>query len=167
MKKFAIVLIFVLLFSQAAAQAMQPESKRGIMPDSLAYPVMRAIEKIQYFFASPAEKPTLKIKFAETRLGEVETMLLKNKIKFAKSSFSEYLNEIEIIQKGFPQQAEESISKHITILQKVYEKMPDATKPSFISAIITPSKPEAESEIIKPVEGSKFRIEIEKIERVK
>ncbi len=125
------------------------ETSAGALPDSPFYGLKRFGEGIQSFFTfDQIEKAKLKYKLAQLRLVEAETMSRLNKIQLAENALKDYeagLNETEA-DKNSLSAAGRNISsiaglvgnntyKHILVLQKVYEKVPDSAKTAVMRVI--------------------------------
>lgn len=125
------------------------ETSAGTLPDSPFYGLKKFGEGIQLFFTfDQVEKAKLKYKLAQLRLVEAETMARLNKIQLAENALKDYetgLNETEA-DENLLSAAGRNISsiadlvgnntyKHILVLQKVYEKVPDSAKPAIRKVI--------------------------------
>lgn len=147
MNKFILTGLIVFLFvSSAMAQEL---AKPWLLPDNPFYPLQRAIERFQLMLTSdPEAKAKLHLTFAERRLAELNETLAKNQIQYVKELSNDYENEIN--ETGKELNATEGLGrnvtdlaeyvsnvtyKHILVLERVLEKVPDQAKPSIEHAI--------------------------------
>lgn len=121
----------------------------GTTRDSPFYALDRAIEVLMLKITSDdLEKAKLHLKYASERLSEAKKLAEQNKLKLSEETISDYEEELssteeEITlaeQKG--KQVEDVVSlvnemtsKHIAVLQNVFEKVPDTAKPTIRKAI--------------------------------
>lgn len=125
------------------------ETSAGALPDSFFYGFKRFGEGVQLFFTfDNLEKAKLKYSLAQTRLAEAEAMAGLNKTQLAENALKEYetgLNETEA-DKNSLSAAGRNVSaiadlvgnntyRHILVLQKVYEKVPDSAKAAIKKAL--------------------------------
>ncbi len=117
----------------------------GTLPDSWFYGFKRFGEGVQEFFTFDLlEKAKLKYDIAEIRLMEAEVMAREGKQDLADTSLKDYeirLAEIEKNKKDISSSgrdvsslskiADDSAYKHILVLQKVHEKVPETAKPEI------------------------------------
>lgn len=121
----------------------------GALPDSPFYGLKKFVEGIQMFFTfDQVEKTKLKYNLAQLRLVEADAMARLNKMQLAENMMKEYENGLADVEAD-----ENSLSaagrntsaiadlvgnntyKHILVLQKVYEKVPDSAKPAIKNVI--------------------------------
>jgi len=151
MKKLVLFLLMLFFCFGALSALAQDEGaiNPGITPDSPFYFLKVWREKIQTFFTFGAEnKAKQYFHLADVRLAEYKKMVEKGKEEIAQRTLEKYqkqldraLNKIEQLQqnktdiKDVSQKAEESVAKHIEILQTNLEKAPESAKKRIENAI--------------------------------
>ncbi len=154
MKKLFVLLVFGIFamgFASAGFAQSQEEGATGeeimgedvgILPDSPLYGLKKFGEGIQTFFTfDQVEKAKLKYRLAQLRLSEAEAMAKLGRAAIAENILKEYensLNELEADQNSLSAAGKDVSSiaglvgngtyKHILVLQKVYNKVPDSAK---------------------------------------
>lgn len=125
------------------------ETSAGTLPDSPFYGLKKFGEGIQTFFTfDRIEKAKLKYRLAQLRLAEAEAMSRLGKAAIAENMIKEYENGLADVEAD-----ENTISaagrnasaiadlvgnntyRHILVLQKVYEKVPDSAKTAIRKVI--------------------------------
>ena len=121
----------------------------GITPNSPVYGLDRALERIQLAITfREAEKAKLKFKFAEERLAEAEVMAEEGEEELAEELMEDYeegLNETnEEIERAVArgqnitelvEHVSTRTSKHLEVLQRVYEKVPEQARAAIAHAM--------------------------------
>ncbi len=153
---FAALAMLAVLAASSVALAQQPQAEAeisehlilkeaGTLPDSWFYGFKRFGEGVQEFFTfDPLEKAKLKYDIAEIRLMEAEVMAREGKQGLADGSLKDYENRLAEIEKdkkavsssgrdvsSLSKLADDSAYKHILVLQKVHEKVPETAKPEI------------------------------------
>jgi hypothetical protein len=139
-------LIALLLITSVTAQEL---AKPWLLPDNPFYPFQRVIERIQLMLTfDPEAKARLHLQFAERRLAELNEEIAKNQTQYMKGLYNDY--EIEINETGKEVNATKGLGrnvtelaehvsnatyKHVLVLERVLEKVPDQAKPSIEHAI--------------------------------
>jgi len=158
MKKLFVLLVFGIfalgLSAPALVQAQSADNatvenilgeSAGALPDSPFYGLKKFGEGIQLFFTfDKVEKVKLKYRLAQLRLMEADAMARLNKTRLAENALSEYaagLNETEDDENSLSAAGRNVSSiadlignntyRHILVLQKVYNKVPDSAKPAI------------------------------------
>jgi spore coat protein CotF len=138
----AIVLLgLVLMMAPVYAQeADLPDP--GVKPDSVLYGLDRAIERIELALArGHASKADVHLNHAKERLAEVKALVEENKTEDVEDTLEDYQEEMEEAAseieeaQGIGQnvsvlvkEINESIEKHIAVLQLVVDKVPEQAK---------------------------------------
>jgi len=156
MKKIIYSLILLALlfgaFSILAQDSNLPSP--GILPDSPFYFLKIWKEAIQNFFTFGAEnKAKQYLHLADVRLAEYQKMTEKGKTEIAQKTLDKYEKQLnhalqkieELKQKGedtksISQKAEDTINKHIEVLERNLQKAPEAAKKGLENAIENSSK---------------------------
>jgi len=126
----------------------------GILPDSPFYFLKAWKEAIQNFFTFGAENKAKQfLHLADVRLAEYQKMIEKGKTEIAQKTLDKYQKQLdhalqkieELKNKGkdvasISQKAEDTVNKHIEVLQRNLEKAPDAAKKGLQNAIENSSK---------------------------
>ncbi len=121
----------------------------GITPDSPIYGLDRAWERIQMAFERKEEnRAKLHYEFAQERLAEAEEMTEKNRTDLAKELIDDYEEELNEtnnemkkarnLGRNITELAEHvanMTSKHLEVLQRVYDKVPESAKASIQHAM--------------------------------
>jgi spore coat protein CotF len=114
----------------------------GVKPDSILYGLDRAIERIELALArGHANKAEVHLNHAQERLAEVKALVEENKIEDVEDTLEDYQEEMEEASneineaQGIGQnvsalvkEINESIDKHVAILQLVVDKVPEQAK---------------------------------------
>jgi hypothetical protein len=114
----------------------------GVTPDSVLYGLDKAIERIELALArGHANKAEVRLNHAQERLAEVKALVEENKIKDVEDTLDDYQEEMEEASnevkeaQGIGQnvsalvkEINESIDKHVAILQLVFDKVPEQAK---------------------------------------
>jgi len=147
MRKLFIVAIMILLFSSPVmAQGL---GKPWLLPDNFFYPLQRVIERIQLMFTFDSEaKARLHLQFAERRLAELNETLIKNQTQYIEKLNKDYENEMNETEKemniteglgrnvtALAEHVAAVTYKHILVLERVLEKVPDQAKSAIEHAI--------------------------------
>jgi len=162
MKKLFVLFIFgifaLVLSAPVLAQAQATnnatgenilETRAGTLPDSPFYGLKRFGEGIQTFFTfDQVEKAKLKYKLAQLRLAEVDAMARLDKTQLAENALKDYeaeLNETANDEKKLSAEGRNTTEladivgnntyRHILVLQKVYNKVPDSAKTAIRKVI--------------------------------
>lgn len=156
-----IIKIFILLTvatagcaSVALAHPGDELAEPGILPDSPFYFVKRIFESTGTFLTfSPEAKFNRYLLLAEKRLAEAKELLEKNKLELATRSLDAYNTAQQkaddqlqkLMESGkdvmeLTRKAEESVAKHIVVLQEVLERAPEAAREGLQRAIEVSSK---------------------------
>lgn len=156
MKKILYSLILLTLlfgaFNTLAQDTNLPSP--GILPDSPFYFLKAWKEAIQNFFTFGAENKAKQfLHLADVRLAEYQKMIEKGKTEIAQKTLDKYqkqldhaLQKIEELKnkgedtKGISQKVEDTINKHIEILQGNLQNAPEAAKKGLQNAIENSSK---------------------------
>ncbi|PIR72356.1 MAG: hypothetical protein COU42_01690 [Candidatus Nealsonbacteria bacterium CG10_big_fil_rev_8_21_14_0_10_36_24] len=126
----------------------------GITPDSSFYFLKTWKETIQNFFTFGAENKAKQfLHLADVRLAEYQRMIDKGKTEIAKKTLEKYEKQLnhalqkieELKNKGkdirdVSQKLENTVGKHIEVLEKNLEKAPEAAKKGLENAIENSSK---------------------------
>ena len=165
MKKLLAILVSLLVLS-APVMAVESLPDPGILPDSPIYGIKRAFESIETVFTFSNEaKAKVALKHAEKRLAEAKAMVEKGKPEFAEELVKEYekkMNETNAnAEKAIAlgknvtaliEHVTSRVSKHLEVLEQVYEKAPEKAKPGLLRAINASSK--VTVEIVSRMENS-------------
>jgi len=125
-----------------------PELPRaGSTKDSPFYPLDRAIEKIALKVTPDnLEKAKLHVKYAAERLAEAKKLIESNKLDLAEETVEDYQGELDSAEKNIElakegdvesvaEHVREVTAKHLEVLQRILEKVPDTAKPAVMYAI--------------------------------
>jgi hypothetical protein len=152
LKRFALILISCLiitplLFSGTAYAQEEELPDPGITPDSPFYFFDVWSKNIGLFFAFGNEAKARKaLEYAEERLSEAEAMAVKNRIREvvrAAGDYDEFMAMVnqktqEQLQQGVTDNVSEIVAlataKHLSVLDRVKDKVPDAAKEAVIRA---------------------------------
>lgn len=121
----------------------------GITPDSPIYGLDGTAEKLQLAFTFREEKKAeLHYKFAQERLSEANEMAEKNEHRYTERLMNQYQNELnetaneieKAVARGknvteLIEHVGSMTSKHLEVLQRVYEKVPESAKPAIAHAM--------------------------------
>lgn len=114
----------------------------GVVPTSAFYQLDLLAEHIQVALTKNTEaKTNLHLKFAEERLAETKVMLERNKDELAQKGLDAYESEVGIAQElakddeALQQHIIEVTSKHIEVLQRILEQVPEQAKPAIEHAL--------------------------------
>lgn len=147
-----IVMILMLLPITAAAQEELPDP--GVTPDSPFYGIKRFFENVDLFFTfdSPA-KAEKYIRYAGLRLSEAKAMQERGRRDLAENMLEEYdgnLNEsrkaLKVARKlglrtaNVSERVALATSRHLEVLYRVLDKVPEQAKPAILRAINASSK---------------------------
>lgn len=148
MSKFlAVFILSLLLFSSVAIAEELP--KQRVAPGNPLYPLKKLYEKVQIWFAfSPEAKAALRLHYAQVRLSELNETIAKGKLQYAEKLKEDYENEIneaekilkktEALGRNVTALAEHVCNvtyKHVLVLERVWEKVPEQAKPAIEHAI--------------------------------
>ncbi len=155
MKKIFFSLVIIsFLIGAFGVLAQNDMPSPGITPDSSLYFLKAWKEEIQTFFTFGAEKKAKQyLHLADVRLAEYQKMIEKGKIEIAQKTIEKYekqlnraLQKIEELKtkgkdtKDISQKSEDAISKHIEVLEKNLQKVPDSAKKGIEKALEFSSK---------------------------
>jgi len=146
-KIFVAITFGLLVSSVVFAQEALPSP--SIPPDSFFYGLSRWFEGVRMFFTFDEEaKVRLNLHFSELRLAEAKIMIERGKPEFAEGLMRDYRWELNESQKRMQAQRQlgrnvtllaehiaNATHKHIEILEKVLEKVPEAAKVHIENAI--------------------------------
>ena len=121
----------------------------GITPDSPLYGVDRFVENVQVVITTDElKRAELRYKFAEERLAEANDMSKKNKTELADRAVEDYENELNETEKemgkavalgknitALTEHVAAMTSKHLVVLQRVYEKAPESAQLALLRVI--------------------------------
>lgn len=149
-RKFVLTLLimFALAFAFSANAAILP-NRDLITPDSSFYFLQTWKESIQTFFTFGAEnKAKQYLHLAEVRLNEYKNMVEKGKTDIAQKTLDKYEKQLghaldkvkELKDKGkdvedLSQKVEQSVAKHVEVLQETLQKVPEQAKKGIENAI--------------------------------
>lgn len=156
MKKIIYSLILLTFLFGAISILAQDDDlpSSGILPDSPFYFLKTWKEAIQNFFTFGAENKAKQfLHLADVRLAEYQKMIEKGKTEIAQKTLDKYekqlnhaLQKIEELKnkgkdiKNISQKIEDTLNKHIEILQRNLQKAPEAAKKGLQNAIENSSK---------------------------
>ena len=146
---FVGALTISLLFSSVVLAENSSSSNAGLTPDSPFYFLKEWKESIQTFFTFGAEnKAKQYLHLAEVRLAEYQKMIEKGKTEIAQKTLEKYENQLnnaldkaaELGQNGkdikdLSQRIEESVGKHVQVLQENLQKVPEQARKGIENAI--------------------------------
>lgn len=150
MKKILSLLVSLLVLATPVFAAEEAEFvDPGVTPNSPVYGLDRALERIQLAITfKEEEKAKLKFKFAEERLAEAEVMAEEGEEELAEELMEDYeegLNETnEEIERAVArgqnvtdlvEHVSTRTSKHLEVLQRVYEKVPEQARAAIAHAM--------------------------------
>jgi len=135
--------LMILLFSSPVMA--QELARPWLLPDNPFYPLQTAIERIQLMLTTdPESRARLHLQFAERRLVELNETIVRVKFQYALKLRTEYENEMNETEKEINRTVAlgrnatvlaEHVSnvtyKHILVLERVLEKVPDQAKPAI------------------------------------
>ncbi len=138
------ILNLLLITTSVVAQSNTP-----ILPNHPIYPLKILFEKIQLFLtANPEAKVRLHMSLAEKRTAELDAIIGKGKLQYVerlKQNYEHEINEgMKILKKheglgrnvtNIAEHIASKTYKHIVVLERVMEKVPDVAKPSIEHAI--------------------------------
>ena len=129
----------------------------GITPDSAFYGISRAIERIQIAFTrDEVARANLRMRFAERRLSEAIEMTERGKPEFIEGLMQDYGREMNQARERMEDEyrkcveretetceryadaidrVSEATTKHIVVLEDVYERVPEQAKEAIQRAI--------------------------------
>ncbi|GLC32487.1 DUF5667 domain-containing protein [Clostridium omnivorum] len=177
-KKLAVIIALAVSISGGGIKAFAEDTvslsgEAGITPDSIFYPIDKAIDNLKVIFTKgDADKAEALEKIAEERLGESEVMTQKGKTKDAKEALDSYVETIGEVQdkleaaekngqqetdKGYLeelQKVEESVAekqqKSIEVLTALLDKAPENAKENLTKVIeMQTAKKEAVDNMVK------------------
>jgi hypothetical protein len=149
------LILLTLLFGAFSALAQDSDlPSPGILPDSPFYFLKAWKEAIQNFFTFGAENKAKQfLHLADVRLAEYQKMIEKGKTDIAQKTLDKYQKQLDhALQKieelknkgedttGISQKAEDTVNKHIEVLQRNLEKAPEAAQKGLQNAIENSSK---------------------------
>jgi membrane-bound inhibitor of C-type lysozyme len=149
------LILLTLLFGAISALAQDNNlPSPGILPDSPFYFLKAWKETIQNFFTFGAENKAKQfLHLADVRLAEYQKMIEKGKTEIAQKTLDKYEKQLnhalqkieELKNKGedatsISQKAEDTINKHIEVLQGNLQKAPEAAQKGLQNAIENSSK---------------------------
>lgn len=156
MKKIIYSLIlFTFLFGAIGISAQDSDlPSPGILPDSPFYFLKTWKEAIQNFFIFGAENKAKQfLHLADVRLAEYQKMIEKGKTEIAQKTLDKYekqlnhaLQKIEELKnkvedtKDISQKLEDTVTKHIEVLERNLQKAPETAKKGLENAIENSSK---------------------------
>jgi len=147
--KLLIAGFLVLVLAGFCLAQQEEQAKPGVTPDNVFYGLDRAMERIQLALTrNEVNKAELHLRYAAERLAELDAMVQKNKTKYYNNLAREQEQEItraqEELQKAtalgknttlLAEHVANMTSKHILVLQKVWENAPEQAKDSIMHAI--------------------------------
>ena len=140
----AIMAMFMAMIMVVPAMALESTASPGkILPDSSLYFLDEAWGNIQVSMASGAfDKANVRAAIAEERIAEMEQMANENKLEAtekAKNNFEKEESEIEKLKEGMNEtekkSIEETVGKHILVLQRVLAKAPEQARAGLENAL--------------------------------
>ncbi|MBU1204726.1 MAG: hypothetical protein KKE93_02340 [Nanoarchaeota archaeon] len=149
MKRIFSMFVFILLLTTTMAVAQEEElPDAGTTPDSALYGLDRAFERIGLALTfSKAAKAEKRLQIASERLAELKAMTDKGKPEYSDDLANEYdnnikeANEIATIAKLLREDRSKltelialTTSKHLFVLDKVKEKVPEQAKEAIMKA---------------------------------
>lgn len=152
MKKIILITVISIFLISTGVKILAQDSQTssvGLMPDSPFYFLKVVKEKIQTFFTFSAENKTKQyLHLAEVRMAEYQKMLEKGKTELARKTLEKYEKQLnkaivkieELKSKGknvedTSQKIEESVAKHINILERNLQKAPESAKKGLDNAL--------------------------------
>lgn len=149
MKKHLLASLLVLVSLVLSVVADEELPDPGVTPDSMLYGLDRAFERISLALTfDRAAKAEKRLQIASERISELKAMVDKGKPEFVeklKEDYEEELNEAEsdmeaarALGKNVTLLAEHvanATSKHIAVLERVLDKVPDQAKSAILHAI--------------------------------
>ncbi len=135
MKKLITLLICISLITGVAAQNLSDLPDAGTTPDSIFYGLEKAFESVGLAFASNKAKKRLQL--AEERLAEMQAMSDKNKSQYLDDlakAYGENLNKSESEDVNVSETVAQATSKHLSVLDRVKEKVPEQAKQAIAKA---------------------------------
>lgn len=135
-----------LVFSVVAEEEL-PDA--GITPDSMLYGLDRAFERISLALTfDRAAKAEKHLEFASERIAELKTMVDKGEPEFVEELKKDHERELSAVESeiegaralgrnvtALAEHVADVTSKHIVVLERVLEKVPDQAKPAIMHAI--------------------------------
>src|SRR3990167_3264108 len=148
MKKFLISLFVLTILLSTFSIAQEEELTAGTLPDSPLYNLDLVFERLSLFFTpNQYDKIIKKIEFADERISEYKLMVDKNKPDYANVAKSNHVNLLDEIEKDKTNLTEKQnvdlsvrLQKHILVLERVREKVPESAKAGLTNAIEKSSK---------------------------
>lgn len=148
MNKVLITIAISVILLVSTAKAEELPSPR-ILPDHPFYPVKTFLEKVRLWLTFDSEaKARFRIFLAEQRLAELNAMIAKNKWQYVEKLKEEYEKEVNETEKetnktfGLGRNATTLLEhicnetyKHITVLERILSKVPEAARPGLERAI--------------------------------
>jgi len=151
MKKiFSILVLLVLSFGAVSVLAQDDNlPSPGLTPDSPFYFLKTWKEQIQLFFTFGLENKVKQyLHLADVRMAEYQKMLEKGKTEIAQKTLDKYEKQLNLaLQKAeelksagqettdLSQKIEDTIAKHVEVLQRNLEKAPEAAKQGLQNAL--------------------------------
>lgn len=128
------------------SEAFEDIQEPLLSPDSRFYFLRRGQEAIERFFARSEEaKANLELKHAQRRVGEMKHLARVNRKDLLEKARERWQAHLERAQERAEQMVEkreevrervlETTSKHLAVLEKVYEKAPEQAKEGLQRAI--------------------------------
>ncbi len=128
---------------------LEVEEEAGIPPDSIIYGLDRAFERISLALTfDRAKKAEKRLKIASERIAELKVMVKKGKPEFAEKLAKEHNEELEKAENDIEkakalgknvtalrEHVAEMTYKHVIVLQRVLEKVPEQAKVHIQNAI--------------------------------
>ncbi len=158
MKRILAILVSFLVMATPVVAALETAEtlpiEPGITPDNILYPLDRGIEEIELAITTnEVSRANLRYRIAEERLAEADKMIEEEKPEFVDELVDEYetglveVNEEmdEAVASGqdvseLSDRVAERAARHLAVLQRVYEKVPEQAKTAILHAIEMSSK---------------------------
>jgi hypothetical protein len=149
MKNLLITTTFILILTINISLSQEELPKPFILPDNPLYGLSRFFEKIRLLLTFDEEsKFKLHLHFSELRLSEAKSMIEKGKAEFSEKLIKEYESEVKNAQEilmsrialgknvtDLAEHISNVTQKHIVILERVLEKVPEKAKIAIENAI--------------------------------
>ena len=138
-----VIVLLALVLTMAPVHAQEADlPDPGVKPGSILYGLDRAIERIELALArGHAQKADVHLKHAQERLAEVKALVGENKTEDVGETLDDYQEEMEEATneikeaQGIGQnvsvivkEINQSIDKHVAVLQLVLDKVPEQAK---------------------------------------
>jgi bisphosphoglycerate-dependent phosphoglycerate mutase len=148
MKKLFVITVLVILLLSSPVMA-QELAKPWLLPDNSFYPLQRAIERIQLMLTFDSEsRAKLHLQFAERRLAELNETIARAKFQYVEKIRADYESEMNETEKeinrtvalgrnatALAEHVSNVTYKHVLVLERVLEKVPDQAKPAIERAM--------------------------------